>query len=921
MSSIVPPGAMTENDDTSSTQTTQRRTLRDVLRWRFGITAYLAASFAAVAALAAITNVIVEQGMSIVEITRVAPVPAVDTERASAQAAAEVGLGDAIDRFSRAVLQRAATVNNANAAELDTARRNLDARARSAASELVVAEAQGVNLTAALEPYRNAAAEVLRLADRRQALATQYTTHLDEMAARLDESADGGMRIFGRVLARENVVALRGDHDDIRYRFGLAVASAGLPTVELAGLAEAEAAFAGTLDDNQRRFSRREGAEWLSAMRSELASAAAVREELGETWRALDSAASTLAARQAAAEKALFEVARQSEQYAADQAAAAAAEALALSAEGASGSVSVSVGETAHETRLARTEPDTEKRRLVGWLTGGTLLVVLMISIGTVRSIVVPIRRLLDATSRLGKHGVHEPVPGGGIRELDTLAESFNRMGEELVAARRSTERHKLELEERVAERTRQLRELAERDPLTGLPNRRHLSVLLAEALDDAAQSDALVAVLFLDLDNFKNVNDSMGHGFGDDVLQSVAAKLEQLVAGRGFAARLGGDEFTVVLTHARDEEHVDLAGREIVTAFQNPISVGGRDLVMSVSAGASIYPRHAQDAEELLKAADAALFRAKALGRSRLSVFTPELLAEAAERFSTEQGLRRAIEQSEFELVFQPEVDAETMQTVVVEALLRWRLPDGSLAAPDQFLSVADESGLIAEISDWVLRSAIEAAAEWRHGAWPDVRVAINVSARQLLDPHFVDKVEALLGEFDVPASAIEIELTEHVLQTSLTTIDTLGRLHDAGVAIALDDFGTGYSSLASLEKLPFSRIKLDRSLVAGIATSARSAAIARAIVWLCQSLSLRVTAEGVETMEQLQVLHAHRPIYLQGFLLSKAVPRHEVLATAARIADELPALVAAAEELRSDEILSIYEHPAATRKRRRSR
>src|SRR5690606_3673103 len=244
--------------------------------------------------------------------------------------------------------------------------------------------------------------------------------------------------------------------------------------------------------------------------------------------------------RQAEAEKAVFDLARRSEQHAADLAAEVAAEALALASSGASGSVSVSA--TPGETRLARTEPDAEKRRLVWWLTGGRLLVVLRISIGTVRSIVVPIRRLLDATSRLGKHGIHEPVPGGGIRELDTLAESFNLMAEELVAARRSTEQHKLELEQRVADRTRQLRELAEKDPLTGLPNRRQLAVLLAEALGTAAYNGSLVAVLFLDLDNFKNVNDSMGHGFGDDVLKAVAAKLEQLVAGRGFAARLGGD-------------------------------------------------------------------------------------------------------------------------------------------------------------------------------------------------------------------------------------------------------------------------------------------------------------------------------------------------------------------------------------------
>lgn len=894
------------------------RTARAAPRRRFGITAYLAASFTAVAALAAVTNVIVEQGMSIVEITRLAPVPTVDSERANAQAVAEAGLGEAIDRYARAVLQRAAAASAANDAELESALRSLDTGTTRARKELVVPAGQG-DLSAALAPYRNAAGELLQAADRRHALAAEYRTHLDAMAARLDESADGGVRIFGRVLTRESAVALRDAYDEMRYRFGLVAAAAELPDENLAALAEAEAALATVLSENERRLSRREGAEWLDAVRNELTSAAAIREELAESWQALEAATGAFGTRQAEAEKAVFELARLSEQYAADLAAEAAAEALALASSGASGSVSVSA--TPGETRLARTEPDAEKRRLVWWLTGGTLLVVLLISIGTVRSIVVPIRRLIDATSRLGKHGIHEPVPGGGIRELDTLAESFNLMAEELVAARRSTEQHKLELERRVAERTRQLRELAEKDPLTGLPNRRQLSVLLAEALDIAAHDGSLVAVLFLDLDNFKNVNDSMGHGFGDDVLKAVAEKLEQLVTGHGFAARLGGDEFTVVLTNARTEEQVAVGGRDIVSAFQAPISVDGRDLVMSVSAGVSIYPHHAEHAEELLKAADAALFRAKALGRSRLSLFTPELLAEAAERFATEQGLRRAVENNEFELAFQPEVDAETMQTAVVEALLRWRLPDGTLAAPDQFLRVADESGLIAEISDWVLRSAITAAAEWHHGAWPDARVAINVSARQLLDPHFADKVQGLLAELGVPATCIEIELTEHVLQTSPTTIETLGRLHDFGVAIALDDFGTGYSSLASLERLPFSRIKLDRSLVDGIAKSARSAAIARAIIWLCQSLGLRVTAEGVETIEQLDVLHAHRPIYLQGFLLSRAVPRGDVLTAAARIAAEVPTLLTAAKEQRSEEILSIYEHPVAARKKRRTR
>ncbi len=385
-----------------------------------------------------------------------------------------------------------------------------------------------------------------------------------------------------------------------------------------------------------------------------------------------------------------------------------------------------------------------------------------------------------------------------------------------------------------------------------------------------------------------------MGHGFGDQVLKAVANRLTDVARGIGFAARLGGDEFTVVLVSGSDIETVRNAGLQVIAAFQNPLSIADRDLMMSVSVGASVYPDHEDTAEGLLKAADAALFRAKALGRSQLSVYTPELLREAAKRFTTEQGLRRAVERGEFELVFQPEVSSDTLATVLVEALVRWRMPDGSLASPLEFLAVAEESGLIAEISDWVLRSAIQTAALWHHGEWPAARVAINVSARQLLEHRFVEKIQTLLEEFDLPTHCIEIELTETVMQTGLTTIDTLHRLHAAGVAIALDDFGTGYSSLASIEKLPFSRIKIDRSLIDDIATNPRSAGIARAIIRMCHDLNLEVTAEGVETREQMLILARHRPVILQGYLLSKPISAQDLMATLDRLADEVPLLMA---------------------------
>jgi EAL domain-containing protein (putative c-di-GMP-specific phosphodiesterase class I) len=329
------------------------------------------------------------------------------------------------------------------------------------------------------------------------------------------------------------------------------------------------------------------------------------------------------------------------------------------------------------------------------------------------------------------------------------------------------------------------------------------------------------------------------------------------------------------------------------VHAFQQPVAVDGRDLMISISVGAGLYPDHGRDAEALLRAADAALFRAKALGRSQLSVFSPALLEAASAKFSTEQGLRYALERGEFELVFQPEVNARTLSTGLVEALLRWRLPDGRRASPAEFLAIAEESGLILEISDWVLRSAIETASGWHHGGWPEARVAINLSSRQLLDARFVGRVMGLLREHRLPAHCIEIELTENVLQTGATTIEVLRQLRGHGVAIALDDFGTGYSSLASLEQLPLSRVKLDRTLIAGIHTSARSAAIVRALVGLCRSIGLEVTAEGIEYPEQLALLKDLTPIHLQGYLLARPVPAEKLLAAIAALPDHMASLL----------------------------
>ncbi len=253
--------------------------------------------------------------------------------------------------------------------------------------------------------------------------------------------------------------------------------------------------------------------------------------------------------------------------------------------------------------------------------------------------------------------------------------------------------------------------------------------------------------------------------------------------------------------------------------------------------------------------------------------MYAPQLLEAAASRFKVEQLLRRAVEQGEFELLYQPEVCFETLETHTVEALLRWRQPDGNMVSPADFFAVAEQTGLIADISDWALRTAIQTAAVWHNGPWPRTRVAVNISSQQLMSASFVSRLQSLLQQYQLPAQCLEIELTENVLQTGANTIATLKRLRELGISIALDDFGTGYSSLTSLERLPLTRVKIDRSLVAPIDTGGRSSAIVRSIIGLCHSLGLQVTAEGVERPAQLGVLLTDRGVQIQGYLVSRPI------------------------------------------------
>jgi diguanylate cyclase (GGDEF)-like protein len=869
-------------------------------RLRLGIVPRLAIIFLGVGGLVLTSDFVVEHEVLIertTQITRAAshpsspaePLPVSSNVKVATVAApsekqivTSEALALAVDRFENAAYERITSKTEHTEVAFQRSIADLDRTAatffRSAAS--LSGKTLGKS-SASLKVHRQFADSLVRTADGRREMLLKYATLLDGLKSRDKVSLDKAWKIFGRVVTRQSLLQVSVDLDGLLHA-SVALDPPDAPeATRMAALLRAEATVRKDLDDNRHALEQSEGTLWYTAMHADLAALVALRELIAQANEQVSGGMRELS-RQAAD---LIKLLPNKIESPAEPISRPAGPAAILSRVPLQmAPVTVSSSDIAQppivETKaVTKDQHDNPKRAHITWLSAAILALLAYIAVGTAMSIIRPVRRLVRATVKLAQGDTAVRLRRGGLKELDTVAMAFNRMAEEISAARQTARDYQESLELKVFERTHQLEDLAKHDPLTGLPNRRELFVLLNTAISSAQAGSDRVAVFFLDVDNFKYINDSMGHAFGDRVLISLARRLEDTTRALGFSARLGGDEFTVVFEHAGSDEAIRDAGTSIVQAFQQPLTVDGRDLIVSVSVGASIYPEHELHAEGLLKAADAALFRAKEMGRSQLSIFTPELLKAAAAKFTMEQGLRRAVERGEFELVFQPEISVATLETVLVEALIRWRTPEGTLLPPGEFLAIAEESGLIMEISDWVLRSAIDAAAHWHHGAWPDVCVAINVSPRQLIDAGFVDRLRGLLRLHRLPTRCIEIELTESVLQTGPATIEALRRLRAHGVAIALDDFGTGYSSLASLEQLPLTRIKLDRSLIAGIDNSPRAAAIANAIIVMCQGLGLDITAEGVERPEQFAMLVRHRGMHMQGYLLGHPVSREELV------------------------------------------
>ena len=416
------------------------------------------------------------------------------------------------------------------------------------------------------------------------------------------------------------------------------------------------------------------------------------------------------------------------------------------------------------------------------------------------------------------------------------------------------------------------VRFLAHFDPLTGLPNRNLLQDRLSQALAGARRRQDKVAVLFLDLDQFKTVNDSLGHSFGDLLLQEVAERLKAGSRELDTAARLGGDEFVLILTTVKDLADVAVAAERFVKLVTDEFVVQGHPLNISCSLGISIFPEDGADCEALIKNADAAMYCAKENGRNTFRFFTEDINVEVAERLMLENSLRLALKKNELFLMYQPQMDIATGRITGLEALLRWQHPELGLVPPDKFIRIAENSGLIVPIGLWVLRTACAQARKWQDEGLLSVPVAVNVSAVQFRQRGFCELIQKVLHDVGLAPRYLELELTETLLLSAAeVTLSVLQELKGMGLSLAIDDFGTGYSSLSYLKRFPVSKLKIDRSFVRDIAVNPDDAAIATAIISMAKSLRLKVIAEGVENESQMSFLRTHQCDEIQGYYFSK--------------------------------------------------
>ncbi|HEU4851686.1 MAG TPA: EAL domain-containing protein [Telluria sp.] len=425
----------------------------------------------------------------------------------------------------------------------------------------------------------------------------------------------------------------------------------------------------------------------------------------------------------------------------------------------------------------------------------------------------------------------------------------------------------------------RRLQHLANHDPLTGLANRTLLQEKVQLSMLFAQRNNALMAVAFLDLDNFKFINDNYGHEVGDAVLKEVATRLSHNVREEDTVARLGGDEFVLVSTSQPSIGHVADLMERVRVGVGAPVHVNGKDVIPGVSIGVSMYPRDGDSVDRLMRAADAAMYHAKTTGRNNCQFYSEELNKTVHEHLSLKARLSRAIQGGELFVGYQPKVDLHTGAVIGAEALVRWNDPENGVVSPEKFIPVAEETGLIIQLGEWVLRRACSTLRELQEQGFPDFTISVNLSARQLREADFVQRLAAMMASHHLLPGSLELEVTEsHLMEDPEKAVEALTQLKHLGVRLSIDDFGTGYSSLSYLQKFPVDNIKIDRTFLREVGWGQRDTVIAKAIISLGHNLNLIVIAEGVETLEQLRFLREYECDQMQGFYFSAALSKQQL-------------------------------------------
>ncbi len=488
----------------------------------------------------------------------------------------------------------------------------------------------------------------------------------------------------------------------------------------------------------------------------------------------------------------------------------------------------------------------------------------------------VLLARLQDATARAPVE-MRQRCKDGSLRNVEATAHRLELDGRPVLAVTVHDVTVRRVVENQLLQRHQHLDHLAHHDQLTGLPNRLYLAAHLPDAITEAKEKGTLLAVLFLDLDRFKHINDSRGHETGDKLLKTVAQRIRSTMRSQDVVVRMGGDEFVVVMKDVNNTDRVNEAAERINQALCAPMVVDGRTLVTTVSIGVALYPRDGLDMGELLRHSDTAMYQAKDRGRNNFQLFSPAMDRRLKERIAVEAALRTALQTRQLEVHYQPIVGIESHRVVALEALMRWRHPSQGFVRPERFVRIAEEAGLIVPIGDFVLQRAIEDMVRWRQSGATLVPVALNVSAVQLQRSNLADSIARLTKEHGLEPSMLQVELTESAVferreqRAREAAQDAVAGLRELGVRIAIDDFGTGYSSLSYLKRWRVDTLKIDRSFVRDLVTDMSDLAIVSAIIAMARHLHIEVVAEGIEGWQQLEKLQQLGCSYAQGYLFAR--------------------------------------------------